>query len=113
MGRWDDALRFINASLVQDPLNASAYMVLNHIQLGRGRLEEAEAAIRRTLELNPCSLPRTIFSDAFFLFVAKLKRRWRRYRKRKQDATRLSGSAMAYFALGNKADSDIALAADA
>ena len=53
LGRWDDALGFINASLAQDPLNASAYMVLNHIDLGRGRLEEAEAAIHRTLELIP------------------------------------------------------------
>ena len=53
MGRWDDALKLINASLAQDPLNPSSYLVLNYIQIRRGRLAEAEAAIRRTLEISP------------------------------------------------------------
>lgn len=109
LGRWDDALGFVNASLAQDPLNASAYMVLNHIDLGRGRLEEAEAAIRRTLELNPSFTPAHYFLGCVLLVRGEPQAALAEIQKEKQDATRLSGSAMAYFALGNKADSDVAL----
>jgi Flp pilus assembly protein TadD len=51
-GHWDEALKLVNASLAQDPLNPSGYFVLYQIQLRRGRLSEAEAAIRRTLAIS-------------------------------------------------------------
>jgi TolB-like protein len=110
LGRWDDALKFVNASLARDPLNASAYMVLNHIQLGRGRLEEAEAAIRRTLEINPLFTRAHYFLACVLLARGEPQAALAEMLKEKQDRTRLSGSAMAYFALGRKADSDAALA---
>ena len=82
LGRWDDALKFINASLALDPLNPPGYMVFNFVQLGRGRLEEAEAAIRRTVELNPT------FTHAHYFLRHRaararcnLNRRWRRWRR--------------------------------
>ncbi len=53
MGRWDEALKQVNAALAQDPLNQPAYWNLSLIQSRRGRLEEAEAAARRALEINP------------------------------------------------------------
>ena len=110
LGRWDDALKFINASLVQDPLNASSYMVLSLIQLGRGRLEEAEAAIRRTLELNPPFTRAHYFLGCVLLARGDAQTALAEMLKEKQDRSRLSGSAMAYFALGRKADSDTAVA---
>jgi TolB-like protein len=110
LGRWDDALKFVNASLTQDPLNASSYMVLNLIQLGRGRLEEAEAAIRRTLELNPLFTPAHYFLGCTLLARGEPHAALTEVLKSKLDRHRLSGSAMAYFALGRKADSDTALA---
>jgi TolB-like protein len=110
LGRWDDALRFVNASLARDPLNASAYMVLNHVQLGRDRLEEAEAAIRRTLEINPLFTRAHYFLGCVLLARGEPQAALAEMLKEKQDRTRLSGSAMAYFALGRKADSDAALA---
>jgi TolB-like protein/Flp pilus assembly protein TadD len=110
VGRWDDALKFINASLVLDPLNPPGHMVLNFVQLGRGRLEEAEAAIRRTVELNP-----TFTHGHYFLGVVLLARgepqsALTEMEEDTQEPTRLGGSAMAYFALGRKAESDGALA---
>jgi TolB-like protein len=110
LGRWEDALKFVNTSLARDPLNATAYMVLNHIQLGRGRLEEAEAAIRRTLELNPLFTRAHYFLGCVLLARGEPQAALVEMLKGKQDRTRLSGSAMAYFALGRKADSDAALA---
>jgi TolB-like protein/Flp pilus assembly protein TadD len=110
LGRWDDALKFVNASLTRDPLNATTYMVLYLIQLGRGRLEEAEAAIRRTLELNPLFTPAHYFLGCVLLARGEPQAALAEMLKSKQDQHRLSGSAMAYFALGRKADSDTALA---
>jgi TolB-like protein len=110
LGRWDDALKFVNASLAQDPLNASSYMVLNHIQLGRGRLDEAEAAIRRTLELNPAFSPAHYFLGIVLLARGRPDAALAEFLRGRTDWGRMAGSAMAYFALGRKTDSDTALA---
>jgi TolB-like protein/Flp pilus assembly protein TadD len=110
LGRWDNALEFVNKSLALDPLYAPGYMILNFVQLGRGRLEEAEAAIRRTIEINP-----TFTHGHYFLGIVLLARGESQLAsaemaKDTQEPNRLGGSAMAYFALGRKADSDKALA---
>jgi adenylate cyclase len=110
LGRWDDALEFINKSLALDPLSPAAYMILNFVQLGRGRLEEAEGAIRRTIEINP-----TFTHGHYFLGVVLLARGEPQLAaaemiKDTQEAARLGGSAMTYFAQGQRAASDAALA---
>jgi TolB-like protein/Flp pilus assembly protein TadD len=110
LGRWDNALEFVNKSLALDPLNPAGYMILNFVQLGRGRLDEAEAAIRRTIEINP-----TFTHGHYFLGIVLLARgepqlAEAEMMKDTQEAARLGGSAMAYFAQGQRADSDAALA---
>jgi TolB-like protein len=110
MGRWDHALKLIGASLAQDPLNPSSYLILHLIQIRRGRLVEAETAIRRTLEISPT------FSKAhYFLGLGQLLRNQpelalAEIMKETDEGSRLPGLAIAYFALGRKADSDAALA---
>jgi TolB-like protein len=110
MGRWDDALRFINASLARDPLNPNAYAMLSLIQYGRGRLEEAEAAIRRTLEISPTNALGRFWLGNVLLTRSQPDAALNEMLKVKDEAYRLSGSAMAFFTLGRKADSDAALA---
>jgi adenylate cyclase len=108
-GRWDDTLKLQNRSLEQDPLNPSSYLVRYYAQVRNGRLAEAEAAIRRTLEISP-----TFSSAHYYLGIVLLVRyqfeaALAEMLKERDDATRLGGSAMAYFALGRQADSDAAL----
>jgi TolB-like protein/Flp pilus assembly protein TadD len=109
-GYWDEALKLVNASLTQDPLNPSGYFVLYQVQMRRGRSAEAEAAIRRTLAISPT------FSRAHFYLGRVLLARNQpeaaltEMQNEGDDATRFGGSAMAYFALRRKADSDAALA---
>jgi TolB-like protein/predicted Zn-dependent protease len=110
LGRWDDVLKFVNASLAQDPLNPSAYIVLSAAQLRLGQIVESEAAIRRTLEISP-----TYAGAHFFLGLVLLARNQpeaalAEMLKESQGVGRIGGSAMVYFALGRKADSDAALA---
>jgi TolB-like protein/Flp pilus assembly protein TadD len=109
MGRWDDALRFINASLARDPLDPNAYAMLSLIQYGRGRLEEAEAAIRRRLEISPNAFGHYWLGNVL-LTRSQPDAALAEMLKVKDEAYRLSGSAMAFFALGRKAESDAALA---
>lgn len=110
LGRWDDALKFVNASLVQDPLSPGAYNLLSLTQLRLGQVAESEAAARRTLEISP-----TFTGAHYFLGLVLLARNQPQAAlaemlKESQGVGRDSGSAMAYFALGSKAESDAALA---
>jgi TolB-like protein/DNA-binding winged helix-turn-helix (wHTH) protein/Flp pilus assembly protein TadD len=110
MGRWDDALNLATASLALDPLDIGGYYWLSTVQLRRGRLPEAEAAIRRALEIAP-----TFPFGPYALGVVLLARSQPQaaltaFSKEPLEAARIIGSAMAYFALKRKAESDASLA---
>jgi TolB-like protein/predicted Zn-dependent protease len=110
LGRWDDALRLINASLAQDPLSPPGYMVLNIIQLARNQPALAEAAIRRTLDISPTfSLGHYLLGNVL-LARGKTDAALAEFSKESVDGARLGGSAMSYYSLGRKSDSDAALA---
>jgi TolB-like protein/Flp pilus assembly protein TadD len=109
-GHWDEALKLVNASLAQDPLNPSGHFVLYQIQLRRGRLSEAEAAIRRTLAISATFSRAHFYLGRVLLARNQTEAALTEMRKEADDATRLGGSAMAYFTLRRKADSDVALA---
>jgi predicted Zn-dependent protease len=110
MGRWDEALKQVNAALAQDPLNPSRYQVLTLIQASRGRFEEAEAAARRALELIPMSPFGHSFLGSVLLLRSQPEAALTEFSKEAVEAARLGGIAMAHFAQGRKADSDAALA---
>jgi serine/threonine-protein kinase len=109
-GRLDEALQRMGAASAKSPLSPDPYYALSIIQLRRGRLVEAEAAGRRALELRP-----TYAGGHYFIAIALLLRgqpqaALMEAMKETQEVTRLGGTAMAYFAMGAKADSDAALA---
>jgi TolB-like protein/DNA-binding winged helix-turn-helix (wHTH) protein len=110
LGRFDDALKIANKYVADDPLDPQGYLWLSVVELRRGRLPEAEAAIRRNLELVPA------FKFSHYILAAVLLERSEpeaalvESLKEPVDAFRLVGSAMAYFALGRRPESDAALA---
>jgi TolB-like protein/Flp pilus assembly protein TadD len=109
-GRWDEAVKQGHAALAQDPLNQAAYWNLSLSQSRRGRLEEAEAAARRALEVAPAApFGHYILGNAL-LDRSQPDAALTEFSKETVEAARLGGSAMAYFAMGRKADSDAALA---
>ena len=109
-GRWDEAVKQVNAAIARDPLSQPAYGNLSFIQSRRGRLEEAEAAARRALEINPTAPFGHTILGIMLLDRSQPDAALTEFSKETVDAARLGGSAMAYFALGSKADSDAALA---
>lgn len=109
LGRWDEGLSQIRAALAQDPLNPDSYECLAWIQMGRAHLPEAEAAMRRALDIRP-----TYSWGHFMLGMIMLKRVDPRVallemQKEQQEVAQLSGLAMVYHALGRTADADAAL----
>jgi TolB-like protein/Flp pilus assembly protein TadD len=110
VGRWDDALKLLNAALELDPLNPSFYFELNMVQLRRGRLSEADAAIRRTLEISPTF--NFAHSAHGFVLLGRNEPQAALTEMQKEpiEGARVAGSAICYFALGRKTDSNAALA---
>jgi TolB-like protein/Tfp pilus assembly protein PilF len=109
MGRCDDAFEKINAALAQDPLAAERYSILGQIQSCRGRLAEAEEAQRRSLDLRPKGAGGHYFVGMVLLARDQPETALAEMLMETQEAVRLSGSAMAYFALGRTAEADAAL----
>ena len=110
LGRWDDGLRQVNAALALDPLDPNSFEALGTIQLGRDRLPEAEAAMRRTLDIRP-----TYAWGRYYLGRVLLARGDRdaallEMQQETVDEGRQGGLGMVYYALGRKADSDSVLA---
>jgi TolB-like protein/DNA-binding winged helix-turn-helix (wHTH) protein len=110
MGRGDEALDLTTTSLALDPLDVGGYYWLSTVQLRRGRLAEAEAAIRRALDLAPVFPFGPYALGVILLARSQPQAALTAFSKEPIEAARLTGSAMAYFALGRKADSDTSLA---
>jgi tetratricopeptide (TPR) repeat protein len=106
MGRCDDALEQINASLAQDPLGSFRYEVLGFIQSCRGQLAEAEEAQRRSVELLPAGAGGHYFLGLVLLARGKPEAALAEMLKEAEyNPVRLGGLAMAHFALGRNAAS--------
>jgi TolB-like protein/Flp pilus assembly protein TadD len=110
LGRWDDALRQVKAALAQDPLDPNSFEILTYIQMRLGHLPEAEAAMRRVLDIRP-----TYAWAHFYLGLVLLARGDRdaalvEMQQETTDLGQQEGLAIVYSALGRKTDSDAALA---
>ena len=110
LGHWDDALRQIRASLAQDPLEPNNLLRLSQLQARLGRLAEAETATRHLLDIHPT------FAWAHYnlglILIARGDRAGALAAMEQEvgDEGRINGLALAYQALGRKAEADAALA---
>jgi len=110
LGRWDDALKALNLGLAVDPMDPDSHFFLCLVQLRRGRLPEAEAAINRTIELSPTYTFAHYTLARVLLARGEADKALVEFLKEPGEPVRLVGSALAYFGLGRKAESDAALA---
>jgi TolB-like protein/Flp pilus assembly protein TadD len=110
LGRWGDALREINASMAQDPLDPYVLLKLLLLQARLGHVTEAETAARRLLDIHP-----TFAWAHYYLGLVLLARGDRdgallAIQQETFDQARQQGLPIIYYALGRFADSDAALA---
>ncbi|HEY2675801.1 MAG TPA: winged helix-turn-helix domain-containing protein [Steroidobacteraceae bacterium] len=109
LGRWDDAVRIVNKAVADDPLDPQSYLWLGIVEIRQGRLPEAEAALRRNLELDPAFNFSHYVLAVVLLARGELQAALAESLKEPIKGYRLVGSAMAYSALGLKSESDAAL----
>ena len=110
LGREDDALRQTRALLARDPINPSALVELSNIQAARDHLPEAEATMRRVLDIRP-----TWAYGHYSLGYILLERGDRNgalieMQQETMDDGKQEGLALVYYALGRKAEADSVLA---
>ena len=110
-GRWDDALKFINASLAQDPLSSCAYYDCStKYRYGAAispRRKPPFAAHWRSAHIY---LRATTTSASCYSLAVKRQAALTEIEGNPTRHVASVGSAIAYFALGRKGDSDAALA---
>jgi tetratricopeptide (TPR) repeat protein len=109
MGQWDDALKAFNRGVAGDPMDADNYFFVGLIQLCRGRLPEAQAALNRTIELSPTYTFAHYNLALVLLARNEPEKALLEISRESGEGARLVVSALAYFRLGRKADSDAAL----
>jgi tetratricopeptide (TPR) repeat protein len=105
-GRWDDAIRSLDAALDADPLRALTYQMAAWAYLGAHRTKDAEAQMRKALQLSPD------FDTGHYDLALILLSQGQREAALKEielevdDQNRDAGLALIHFALGRKSDSD-------
>ncbi len=110
LGRFEDALALGRRATELDPLSATAHWTLGFTALYAGRLEEALAALNKTLELSPeHPLARTTLARVY-LAQARPQQALAEMEHQAELFWRLYGLALAHHALGQKKESDAALA---
>jgi adenylate cyclase len=110
LGRWDDALRQNKAGIAQDPLSPDGFAILTKIQWSRGHFPEAEAAARRVLDIRPTYGQGHFNLGLVLLAHGDREAALREMQQETSDNAQQEGLAIAYHALGRKAESDSALA---
>jgi TolB-like protein/Flp pilus assembly protein TadD len=109
-GRLNDALRQLKTSLAQDPLDAGTLVVLSWVQARCGHLSEAEAAIRRALDIRPTYSWGRYYLSLILLAHGDPDAAMAEMRQETDELVRQAGMTMVYHALGRQADADAALA---
>jgi tetratricopeptide (TPR) repeat protein len=108
-GRWAEATKYYNMILLFDPLNSNTWNELGFQLYRAGRLPEGEAAVRRCLAITPTFA--TARADLGFILLAR-GQPTEALAEMEQDSDGGFGSmgrALAFRALGRKADADLAL----
>ena len=110
VGQWDEAARLITASIALDPLFAGWHDELAIIRDHTGRLAEAEAERRKTLDISPTYERGHLDLGLTLLAEGKLQPALDAMRQETDDGGRDAGLSIVYYAMGRKTEADQALA---
>ena len=112
LGHWDEAAGLLSSGLARDPLYAAGMNSLSEVYARTGRLQEAEAAERRVLEISPTysSGPRNL--AVILLATGRREEALNVVTNQQQEnVDRAQALTLIYHDLGRKAESDEQLAA--
>jgi TolB-like protein/Flp pilus assembly protein TadD len=109
-GKPEEALRYINAAISIDPLNPHLAENLGQILYTMGDLDRAEPAYRKGLEIAPLSDGNHLYLSIILQLRGQLDLAKSEARAEVAENARDAGMSMDFFARGQIADSDAALA---
>jgi TolB-like protein len=110
LGKEEEALRYVNAAISIDPLNPHLAENLGQILYTMGDLDRAEPAYRKGLEIAPLSDGNHFYLSIILQLRGQRELAQREARAEVAENARDAGMSMDYFARGQNADSDAALA---
>jgi TolB-like protein/DNA-binding winged helix-turn-helix (wHTH) protein/Flp pilus assembly protein TadD len=110
LGRWDDGIRLNQAALAADPFDAGLHVQLSNFRSATGQYHEAEAELRRTLQISPTFGEGHYDLAATLLLQGKYEPALIEMQEEQTEWSRDVGLAMAYHALRRHAKSNAALA---
>jgi TolB-like protein len=106
----EESARLIAAALALDPLNGTWHEYLGQMRYRAGRLAEAEAELHTALEISPTYAEAHFFLGQVLLAKGEPDAALAAMQQEVPESGRDTGLAIAYQALGRRADSDWALA---
>ncbi len=109
LGQFARAIDLCERARVRDPLNFLPYARLGTIYLYLGKLPEAEAAVRRRLDLSPEGLGGYAQLADVLLARGQPDAALAALQQETHESSRLQALALVYHALGRRADADAVL----
>jgi len=111
LGNWSEAIDLASKAVERDPLRPASYNNLAATLLAVNRDTEAEAAVRRALELDPGGASWHYGIGRALLLQGKTDAALQETQQETEEVWRLSGLPLVLHALGRRGESDAALAA--
>jgi TolB-like protein/DNA-binding winged helix-turn-helix (wHTH) protein/Tfp pilus assembly protein PilF len=109
-GRYDEAARYANQAIAISPLEQILWANLAVIRVAAGRFDDAEVAVRKGLEITPRIAGVHWFLGTILLLRGSLETARAEIEQESEVGFREEGLALLYHAMGQRADSDRALA---
>jgi tetratricopeptide (TPR) repeat protein len=109
LGHFDEAIGFYRQAMVRDPLSAGVHNNLGLALYYAGRLQEAEAQLRKLLELRPGIVAGHVHLGKVLIARGQLEAALAAIEQEPSKVWRMIGLPLAYHALGRGAESDAAL----
>ena len=106
IGRFDEAIQLTKKSITYDPIKPATYFNFGQLLYHTDHLEEAAAAYKKALELNP-QFPRAhIFLGKVYLLQGKPELAMREMTQEADEAWKIFGLILTYQAMGRKKEVD-------
>jgi tetratricopeptide (TPR) repeat protein len=105
----DESIALCQRAIALDPLNVQGHYYLGRFSLFAGSLEQAEAALKEALELNPHGGMTYAVLGLVYLAQGRFPETLAAFEKESHEGHRLLGLSAAYHALGREASSSAAL----
>ena len=108
-GRSEEALAIARRSVDLDPLNPGSWSQLGELEYYEGQWVQAEADVKKSLELSPDVWPGSILLTKIYLMQGRLQDAEREIERVRYDWARTWLSSLRFAAMGREQESDAAL----